>query len=365
VSKSVQYKQRQLELLALKTGWPLLTNDHGLAKEWLLAAIQQDPANLHILHQALSIGLYKEVARMLETLPINDDAKTTLLYRIYLQKGNALQSYSLINQPYIIQHGQDAIERAQKENKPLDVVLIGGIGDHLETISHITAWQEQTPIKLNLKLSKQRKRQLATIIESLPLISLNPTKEIPLDFRTLRQRILVDQTRVLTKAIYQPATCNSKKQILCCWRAQAGLGEHFSVHARSVPSHLVWRFYQILFQKYPDLIITDISLWKPWEQKLFSDMGIKLHDPSEGDVLKLAHLCASQSQIISVDTALAHLCAVSSCKATLLLTKFPDERWSVLLQPGNCYQDNLRVLRQQTFGDWSETLTQLSRDTVL
>ena len=212
----------------MKTGWPF-DSDYGLAKEWLLAAIQQDPANLHILHQALSIGLYKEVARMLETLPINDDAKTTLLYRIYLQKE---MHFNLIAQSinYIIQHGQDAIERAQKENMPLDVVLIGGIGDHLETISHITAWQEQTPIKLNLKLSKQRKRQLATIIESLPLISLNPTKEIPLDFRTLRQRILVDQTRVLTKAIYQPATCNSKKQILCCWRAQAGLGEHFSVH---------------------------------------------------------------------------------------------------------------------------------------
>lgn len=123
----------------MKTGWPLLTDDYGLAKEWLLAAIQQDLANLHILHQALSIGLYKEIAQMLEILPINDDAKTTLLYRIYLQEGNALQSYSLINQPYIIQLGHDAVKQAQKENKPLDVVLKGGIGDHLETISHITA----------------------------------------------------------------------------------------------------------------------------------------------------------------------------------------------------------------------------------
>ncbi len=346
----------------LKTGWPLLSNDLHFAQKWILSTIHKETKNLRLLHQALSIGLYDDIAKILKDLPITNEEKSTLLYRISLKKGNINESYRSIIHPALINDCQKLINLARTKRNPLNVTLKGGIGDHLEAISIIHAWQCEFPTKIHLSMSDQRKKQLARMIEHLPLISFESKKIYPLNFPVIRHQIIVEQKIVRTKAIFtKPPLLDPYKsgRILCCWRAQAGIGEHLSVHTRSVPADIVFRFYQWLICKYPGLNITDISQWKPWEQKMFLSIGINLHDPSITDVLELANLCKLQNHIISIDTALAHLCAVSNCKAKLLLTKFPDERWSILLQPGNCYQDNLSVIQQQKFGDWSGPLETL------
>ena len=53
--------------------------------------------------------------------------------------------------------------------------------------------------------------------------------------------------------------------------------------------------------------------------------------------------------IITIDTALAHLCAVMGTKATMLLNYIPDERWKELHQTKNCYGQYLTVLQQTHF----------------
>ena len=147
----------------------------------------------------------------------------------------------------------------------------------------------------------------------------------------------------------------TKDQIICCWRAKAAR-EAMSCYARSVAFDEVRQFYQ---QISGTTKIIDISSWKDHETNCLHDMGIRCHDPAQGDVLDLMLLCSDAKLVISIDTALAHLCAVSNIKAHLLLTMFPDERWTYLLRPKTCYNNNLTIHRQESFGRWTTTLESL------
>ena len=91
------------------------------------------------------------------------------------------------------------------------------------------------------------------------------------------------------------------------------------------------------------------------------ELGIRLYDPTCGNVNDLAALAASHRQVISIDTALVHLCAVNNIKANLLLTLFPDRRWNFLLKKGSYYAKNLTVFQQERFGNWSSTIEGLSQ----
>jgi ADP-heptose:LPS heptosyltransferase len=87
-------------------------------------------------------------------------------------------------------------------------------------------------------------------------------------------------------------------------------------------------------------------------------IGVQSHDPSKGDLADLAKLVRN-SQVISIDTALAHLCAAMGYPATILLPVFADERWVELHKPNNSYGRWLRLERNIHFGDWRLSLDRL------
>ena len=51
-------------------------------------------------------------------------------------------------------------------------------------------------------------------------------------------------------------------------------------------------------------------------------MGVKVLDPRQGTLLDLAQHCRV-SRVVTIDTALVHLCAAAGQRADLLLSAFP------------------------------------------
>ena len=146
------------------------------------------------------------------------------------------------------------------------------------------------------------------------------------------------------------------KDIFCCWTA-AGEGDKLSRWIRSVPFSEVNRFYvKIIERGYMAEAITDCSNWKPWEQKILERKGIKIYDPGIGDVLDLAKQVNKHKVIISIDSALAHLCAAMSQNVDLLLPKYHDDRWNQLLICGTCYRAHCSITKQSLYGTWRKEI---------
>ena len=68
--------------------------------------------------------------------------------------------------------------------------------------------------------------------------------------------------------------------------------------------------------------IVDITNWKDWEASQLRGMGVKVLDPRQGTLLDLALRCRI-SRVVTIDTALVHLCAAAGQRADLLLSAFP------------------------------------------
>ena len=73
--------------------------------------------------------------------------------------------------------------------------------------------------------------------------------------------------------------------------------------------------------------IVDCSDWSEEELKSMHKIGIRTYNPANGDVETLAQLASNAQEVNTIDTALAHICAVIGKESNLLLTKYPDERW--------------------------------------
>ena len=71
-------------------------------------------------------------------------------------------------------------------------------------------------------------------------------------------------------------------------------------------------------------------------------MGINVLDPRRGTLLGLAERCRI-SRVVTIDTALVHLCAAAGQRADLLLSTFPDERWQELHRPDHHYGQLIRI----------------------
>ena len=81
-------------------------------------------------------------------------------------------------------------------------------------------------------------------------------------------------------------------------------------------------------------------------------------NPVDLGLTGLVNLCRG-SRVISIDTALIHLCAAMGHSADLLLPRFPDERWFELSNPEHNYGQHLRFHRSTHFGSWSSVMASL------
>ena len=146
-------------------------------------------------------------------------------------------------------------------------------------------------------------------------------------------------------------------RIVCCWRA-VGRGSSLSAHSRSVPFPLVYNFYRQLKEHEPRMAIIDITAWQTWEIRQFQQLGVTFQNPIALGLKGLVNLCRG-SRVLSIDTALIHLCAAMGHAADLLLPRFPDERWFELSNPKNTYGQNLNYHHSNQYGSWDSVMSSL------
>ena len=103
----------------------------------------------------------------------------------------------------------------------------------------------------------------------------------------------------------------------------------------------------------------DITDWKDWEATQLKCIGVEVINPREGTLLDLIKICRV-SRVVTIDTALVHLCAAAGQRADLLLSAFPDERWQELHRPEHHYGKLLNLWRSSQFGSWSGVLASLT-----
>jgi hypothetical protein len=339
--------------------WPLFAEDLPLARHWLLSqwrTLEQIPRGL--AHVGLGLGLLEETNRLCASdhSKIETRTKQQLRFRIALRQDLANPYTELLG----IAGLQAKARHFQASNEQKTIALLGGIGDQLQLISLLKSWNQDGQKSIRLEASPTRVRQLQRCCATLPWIELHPWSQ-PLENYELTQ---VDLAAMLWQQGYRHheiwlselAQMDTPPQLLCCWRA-AGQGDAFSAFSRSISFNMALGFYQDLHSKrnWPSQSIIDLTCWQPWEKKLLEKSGIKIHDPAKGDIWDLASL-AGRSRVITIDTALAHLCAAMGHQATVLLPFYEDERWPYLLKPNQCYSNYLRTVRQTNYGDWKQAL---------
>ena len=136
---------------------------------------------------------------------------------------------------------------------------------------------------------------------------------------------------------------------LFCWRAE-GAGDRLSAHSRSVPWALVRNFYSQLQLIQPHSCLVYITNWKDWEARNLRGMGVEILDPRRGTLLELAQRCRI-SRVLTIDTALVHLCAAAGQQADLMLSAFPDSAGENY-RPQHHYKPIIKIWQSSQFGCW-------------
>ncbi len=342
--------------------WPLFSEDLAFAQHWLLDQwCRWEPLPRQLAHWGLGLGLVQETAALCQAGDgrLDEGTQRQLCFRLARLQQSCHAYRELI--------GPEALQlktlRLRTSQDPIKIGLIGGLGDHLQLLSLLSSCDPRLLPKLLLEASPIRIKQLERCLVSLPWLQLRPWSQPLQNYPYLQ----IDLSAVLWQLgirCHSPwlkplAAHGTPRNLLCCWRA-AGQADAFSAWSRSVPFALVLNFYTELLKssRWAGRRIIDISQWNPWEQRLLGSMGIQLHDPASSDLWDLAQLTA-QCQVVSIDTALAHLCAAMGHPALMLLPLYADERWQELMQSGQSYAEILQPLRQVRFGCWTQPLAQV------
>ena len=334
--------------------WPLFTADLALARSWLEPQLHQPPVGVRTGHLALNLGMVATIEALIQRQGhFEAQAITQLSFRL-ARLQDLPNPYNSLIPASLKTNAERAVAESLWRGSPLEVSLNGGIGDHLEALAILIPWAQLHGINLALHTSKSRGQQLSRVLQDHPSLELGAPAGLPV--MALRGWIR-DHAEINYSPWLKPEAIEIQpQQWLCCWRA-AGAGDRFSAHCRSMPFSLIIKFYRQLLSNSP-LTIIDLSDWQPWEKAQLSVIGVQSHDPSKGDLADLAELVRN-SQVISIDTALAHLCAAMGYPATILLPVFADERWVELHKPNNSYGRWLRLERNIHFGDWRLSLDRL------
>ena len=318
-----------------------------MARDWIKLRLNSSQIDVRIGHQALSLGLTEEVLELLaETNRFNELAAAQLNFRI-ARLNNEPNPYDKLLTKTIKKQVSKIINNELTQSKTINVAINGGIGDHLEALSLVIPWAKSKYIKINIHIDQQRQSQLSAILSKFSWINVEASGGIPI--LALRGWIKGNSNATYGSWIKLNSKSMASNKLVCCWKAE-GSGDKFSAYCRSIPFELVYEFYEFILSK-RDCTIQDISDWNQWERAKLMYLGINLLNPNTGDLLDLAKV-VENAEVVTIDTALAHLCAAMGHRAIVLLPKFADERWIELNNKGSTYATHLTLLRNQVFGNW-------------
>jgi len=343
--------------------WPLFCNDLDLARTWLKPQIQ-GVVPRRTGHLAISLGLGTELLEGVQSGTLQTDPNSLYQWRFRLARlRKEANPYRHLLADGLLEQIIAALTSVKLGRHTLGVELNGGIGDHLEALSMIIPWAQSCNAQLDLVMSEERQHQIEPIIskhKNLRCITRSESKPNPIPVMALRAGLTEEANLTHYSPWISPlnARHGDDHRYLCCWRAE-GFGDKFSAHSRSVAWTMVHNFYKKVKRLDHKACIVDITCWTRWESQKLQAMGVSVIDPRDGSLLDLIKRCHS-SRVITIDTALAHLCAASGIEADVLLCLFPDERWQELHKPENNYGQFLKPRRSCHFGDWSAVLSSLT-----
>ena len=340
--------------------WPLFTDDLDMARSWLRPQLQ-DYVSARTGHLAINLGMSDSLLSGLHYGAIQADADALLQWRFRVARlRGETNPYVHLLPDGLFEHAQAAIAHSKTTGDPLGVMLNGGIGDHLEALGLLLPWAEAKNCCLDLVMDPERQKLIEPLLPAWEGIRCNKAHDqgaalIPV--MAMRGAVLSSDETAHYRSWLLPKQSNQtrKQQWLCCWRAE-GVGDKLSAHSRSVPWALVREFYCHLQRVQPQAEILDITHWTDWETKHLRSIGVQILNPRQGTLLDLAKLCRV-SHVVTIDTALVHICASAGQRAELLLSLFPDERWKELHRPEHNYGELIKLWRSSQFGSWSTLLS--------
>ena len=342
--------------------WPLFCDDLDQAQRWISDKLRQTPYDTKLCHRALSLGLWSEVDELLnkENFNLKDATRRQLRFRIARLRG-ADNPYAELVPPHVQRFTDLQVDHARRMGEPAVVNVRGGIGDHLEVMSVLMDWNRKIAHPIVLQVSPQHEKALAPLIKSIPQLEM----EISLELRGIQSMAIREwlcrHYGSIRYSTWSTNSCNEQEETkgtMYCWKAK-GTDDPFSAYTRSVPFQLVLRYYKDIQENLEAKNLIDISDWNSYETAILQKHGIECLNPRKIGILGLIKKCSGR-KVVTIDTALAHLCAGIGKKTTLLLNFMPDERWVELIQDGNCYSQHLTITRQSHFCDWKETLNTLA-----
>ena len=350
-------------MTGLHSPWPLFGNDLDLARSWLRPQLR-GLVSLRTGHLAISLGLSDALINGVQEGALQADAHSLRQWNFRIARLNGVDNpYRYLLPEGLFERTLAVIGHSKSKGLPIAVQLNGGIGDHLEALSLLLPWAQAQNCCLNLEMGAERQRQIEPLLSQWNQVQCNTSckhNATSIPVMALRAAVVgnSEPTHYRSWLPQEQASKKSKRHWLCCWRAE-GAGDRLSAHSRSVPWVLAREFYRHLQRLQPKSCIVDITNWKTWETCQFRGMGVQVLDPRQGTLLDLAQLCRV-SRVVTIDTALVHLCAAAGHQADLLLSAFPDERWQELHLPEHHYGQLIQVWRSSQFGSWSAVLDSLT-----
>ncbi len=331
--------------------WQLYTNDINFVRDWVKINLKKYGLNFSNGHQALNVGLTNLIIELLDSSAnIENALQGSLRFRI-ARKFQENNPHKYLYHSYWHKIINDEITNCLKTRR-LQVALNGGLGDHLEAISLLSNFTKRKDILLEIDLSQKYLDILKDIILLKKNIKISSTKGI--NYSAFRYWLNDNEPNFnFDSWISLPRINRNLDSYLFCWKAAIGT-DKFSCHVRSVAFQNVLEMYRWLSFKSNKKII-DISNWNDNESQSLTNIGIDLYRPDKGKLKDLIDLVKT-SEVITIDTALAHLCASLGKKAFVLLPFSPDERWLELNKKDSCYHNNLITIQQEKYFSWIEPI---------
>ena len=344
--------------------WPLFIDDLQFAQNWMRNQLSRFPMSAEVGHTALNIGLRGEVEKYLASKPRDNRVKQSIedqfRFRLARMDGEKNPYRELIPRCHHDNVYRFVAEAANRKT-PLTVRLFGGLGDQLELLSLVVPWGRRHNVPLRLMAEEKCCRLLKPLLpEHVRIERFNPDECSPLaQSMAIRLGIFQhDPSSCFTSWIQTEMCTRDPNLMVCCWRAE-GHRNPLSAHSRSVPFPLVHSLYLRLMEREPQTKIVDITTWQPWEMRRFQEIGVTIQNPITLGLKGLVNLCQGR-RVLSIDTALIHLCVAMGHAAELLLPYFPDERWVELSRSQHNYGQQLKIYRSTQFGSWAKLIDSIN-----
>ena len=349
----------------MKHPWQLFCDDFDFACNYINQTLQDSPQAWLGKHGHFAITLRQHAAiqKILNNLNRNQLTGS----HINQIRGLKFRVARINNHPNPFEHTMDDdfknyTNDTIRSSREITLEMRGGIGDYIEDLTLFIPWARENDYKLNLKMAPNRIEIFKQISKKVNCIQdIVHKQEHGLPSYAMRWWVNHYHPKIRlnewARDEMRRCTSSSHNKLLCCWKAEA-FSDPYSGFSRSVPFHLVYKFYKKIKKIKPSASIIDITAWEEHQIKTLQCIGITIINPREGGLSELIKTL-NDHLAISIDTALIHLCASNGSPGILIAPFTYDERWMELLNRDGCYKKHIRFVQSKQYGRFDTIIRDL------